>query len=159
MLQFAFAPCLSNSILQLLLALLLTLLCSPQSLFSTRPSSPHSFRLTIPTRVPTTQKRIRTRTEAFTMKSTIIFTLLTLSSSIIAATPPACLLEAVNTEQAPGNLSVVCGSDASKVQSAIASMCTGSNVAQAQSAFISTCSAAGSEVGMYSIVQSVSFQL
>ena len=87
------------------------------------------------------------------MKSTILLTFLALSSSIIAATPPACLLAAVNIEQNPSDLSVVCGKDATKVQSAIASMCTGSNVAQAQSAFVSTCSGAGVSVGMSSAVE------
>lgn len=81
------------------------------------------------------------------MKSTILLSLLALSSSVIAATPPACLLAAVNTEQSPGDLSAVCGSEASKVQSAIASICTGSNVSAAQSAFIATCSGAGTSVG------------
>jgi hypothetical protein len=81
------------------------------------------------------------------MKSTIVFTLLALSSSIIAATPPACLLAAVNTEQSPGDLSVVCGKDATKVQSAIASLCSGSAVTPAQNAFIATCSGAGVQVG------------
>ena len=89
------------------------------------------------------------------MKSTILFTLLALSSRIIADTPPACLLAAVNTEHTPGDLSVVCGKDATKVQSAIASKCTGSNVAKAQSAFISTCSGAGVEVGMFPVVHSL----
>jgi len=80
------------------------------------------------------------------MKSTLILSLLALSASVLA-TPPGCLLAAVNTEPNPADLKTVCGSDAKKVQAAIQSMC-GSNASIAQSAFAATCSSAGITVGM-----------
>jgi hypothetical protein len=69
-----------------------------------------------------------------------------LANTPLIDTPPACLLQAVNTQEQPGNLTAVCGKEATDVQKAIASMCSSSESA-AQSAFISTCSAAGSSVG------------
>lgn len=83
------------------------------------------------------------------MKATLVLpTLLALfSARTLAATPPGCLLSAVNTQDNPTDLSSICGDDATDVQSAINSLCSGSNKSAAQSAFIATCSSAGSSVG------------
>jgi hypothetical protein len=81
------------------------------------------------------------------MKASIILPVLGLAVRVLADTPPACLLNAVNTQDDPSDLSSVCGDDAIDVQEAIASMCNGNAVSAAQSAFISTCSVAGSSVG------------
>jgi hypothetical protein len=86
----------------------------------------------------------------FASKTAILLSLFTLSSSVLA-TPPACLLAAVNQQPYPANLTAVCGgSNGHKVQQAIASLC-GSNVAVAESAFAATCSSAGVTVGMLSL--------
>ena len=79
------------------------------------------------------------------MKSSIILPLLALAGRVLAV-PPACLLDAVNTQDEPSDLSAICGADHKDVQQAIASLC-GNNQAVAQSAFVSTCSGAGSSVG------------
>lgn len=81
----------------------------------------------------------------FASKSAILVSLFALSSSVLA-TPPACLLAAVNQQQNPADLSSVCGANGHQVQQAIASIC-GSNVAVAESAFAATCSSAGHTVG------------
>lgn len=81
------------------------------------------------------------------MKTTLLFSTLVLAVRVFAAVPPACLLNAVNTQDLPGDLDAICGDDALEIQGAIASLCTGDNVSIAQSAFISTCSVAGSSVG------------
>ncbi|KAL6251488.1 hypothetical protein RBB50_001697 [Rhinocladiella similis] len=85
------------------------------------------------------------------MKATLVLpTLLALfSARTLAATPPGCLLSAVNTQDNPTDLSSICGDDATDVQSAINSLCSGSNKSAAQSAFIATCSSAGSSVAPF----------
>ena len=82
------------------------------------------------------------------MKTSIILPLLALSVRVLAV-PPACLLNAVNTQDDPSDLGAVCGKEAQSVQEAIASLC-GNNQKVAQSAFIATCSGAGSSVGKIS---------
>ncbi|OCT51564.1 hypothetical protein CLCR_09116 [Cladophialophora carrionii] len=83
------------------------------------------------------------------MKTSIILPVFALAARVLAATPPACLLNAVNTQDDPSDLSSICGDDAIDVQEVIASVCNGNAVSMAQSAFISTCSAAGSSVAPY----------
>jgi len=84
----------------------------------------------------------------FASKTAILLFLFTLWSSVLA-TPPACLLAAVNQQPNPANLTAVCGgSNGRKVQQAIASLC-GNNVAVAESAFAATCSSAGVTVASY----------
>jgi len=84
------------------------------------------------------------------MKTTIILSVLaSLTVKVFADLPPACLLNAVNTQDSPGDLSAVCGDEAQDVQSAIASMCNSNVVSAAQSAFISTCSVAGTSVAPF----------
>ena len=79
------------------------------------------------------------------MKTSIIIPLLALSVRVLAI-PPACLLDAVNTQDEPSDLGAICGNDSKDVQAAIASLC-GDNQSVAQSAFAATCSGAGSSVG------------
>lgn len=62
------------------------------------------------------------------------------------AMPPGCLLHAVNTADAPGDMSAVCGDGAQDIQSHMASNC-GDFEEDAQKAFIDTCSSAGTTVG------------
>lgn len=84
------------------------------------------------------------------MKTSIILPILvSFAVRVLADVPPACLLNAVNTQEDPSNLSAVCGNEANDVQKAIASLCSGNVVSVAQSAFISTCSVAGSSVAPY----------
>lgn len=81
------------------------------------------------------------------MRSTILVTVLAVSArAVLAALPPACLLQAVNTQDEPSDLKAICGDSPTDVQQAIASMC-GDTVSMAQSAFIATCSGAGVQVG------------
>ncbi len=80
------------------------------------------------------------------MKLSLILSVFASAIGVLAAVPPACLLEAVNTQDDPSDLSAICGNEATDVQQAIASVC-GNNQSVAQSAFISTCSSAGSSVG------------
>ena len=94
----------------------------------------------------------------FASKTAILLSLFTLSSSVLA-TPPACLLAAVNQQPNPADLTAVCGgSSGHKVQQAIANLC-GSNVAVAESAFAATCSSAGVTVGMLSLHDSTKIML
>jgi len=88
------------------------------------------------------------------MKTSFILPLIALATRVLADTPPACLLNAVNTQDDPSDLSSVCGHDALDVQEAIASMCSGNAVSVAQSAFLSTCSGAGSSVAPYTATSS-----
>ncbi|KIW31953.1 uncharacterized protein PV07_03539 [Cladophialophora immunda] len=83
------------------------------------------------------------------MKTSLLLPFVALAVRVLADIPPACLLSAVNTQDQPGDLSSICGDEATDVQKAIASLCSGNAVSAAQSAFISTCSAAGSSVAPY----------
>ncbi|KAJ9619511.1 hypothetical protein H2203_008289 [Taxawa tesnikishii (nom. ined.)] len=75
-------------------------------------------------------------------KSSIILSVFALSASLAAAaTPPACLLAAVNTQPNPADLKAVCG-NATKVEDTISSICN-DDVKPAMSAFSSVCSSAG----------------
>ena len=81
------------------------------------------------------------------MQTTFFALFLALFARIALAVPPACLLHAVNTADAPGDMSAVCGDGATDVQSYMAGNC-GNMEGDAQKAFIATCSSAGIEVGM-----------
>ena len=82
------------------------------------------------------------------MKTYVLLPIVAFALRVLAEVPPACLLNAVNTQDNPADLAAICGKEALTVQEAIANMCD-SNQPAAQSAFISTCSAAGSSVGMF----------
>ncbi|CAF9931920.1 MAG: hypothetical protein HETSPECPRED_008217 [Heterodermia speciosa] len=74
----------------------------------------------------------------FSLKSTIALALLPVLAQLAVAVPPACLLAAVNTEDAPADLPTVCGPDAPKVKSQIKSLC-GANINAAITAFEEVC--------------------
>jgi len=80
------------------------------------------------------------------MQTAFLTLLFALFARIAFALPPACLLHAVNTADAPGDLSAVCGDGAEDIQSYMASNC-GNFQDDAQKAFIATCSSAGTSVG------------
>jgi hypothetical protein len=84
------------------------------------------------------------------MRSSLQLLALIALSARVLAVPPACLLNAVNEQDEPSDLSAICGREAETVQQAIVDMC-GDNEEVAQSAFIATCSAAGSSVGTFNI--------
>jgi len=82
------------------------------------------------------------------MRTSFIITILTaFVAQLVLAIPPACLLQAVNTQDEPTDMSAICGNNAKSLQSYMAQNC-GSNADTAQSAFIASCSAAGTKVGM-----------
>jgi hypothetical protein len=119
--------------------------CCPRS----KPlSSTFEHRRQLPPRVETfPYLTILPSVSLHTMKTSIALSLLALAARVLAATPPGCLLNAVNTQDDPTDLSSICGSDATDVQEVIASICPSGAVSAAQSAFIATCSGAGSSVG------------
>jgi len=82
------------------------------------------------------------------MQTTLLTLFFALFARLAFAIPPACLLHAVNTADAPGDLSVVCGDSATDIQSYMASNC-GNFQDDAQKAFIATCSSAGTVVAEY----------
>ncbi|THV71202.1 hypothetical protein D6D28_04600 [Aureobasidium pullulans] len=72
----------------------------------------------------------------------IFFAVLALFIQIVVATPPACVLKAVNgPDSSPGNVKGICG-NGSNVKQALVSDC-GPNFDAAMSAFSSICSSAG----------------
>ncbi|CAK3865903.1 Hypothetical predicted protein [Lecanosticta acicola] len=75
-------------------------------------------------------------------KLATVFTLLALSAHVAVATPPACLIAAVNTQDDPSDLKSVCGDGASVVKKYISSNCGDSQDA-ANSAFMDVCKDAG----------------
>ncbi|THW73221.1 hypothetical protein D6D19_05837 [Aureobasidium pullulans] len=72
----------------------------------------------------------------------IFFAVLALLIQIVVATPPACVLKAVNgPDSSPGNVKEICG-NGSNVKQALVSDC-GTNFDAAMSAFSSICSSVG----------------
>ncbi|KAF2461479.1 hypothetical protein BDY21DRAFT_360583 [Lineolata rhizophorae] len=69
---------------------------------------------------------------------------------LATATPPACLLAAVNECPDPSDLEAVCGDYGSDVQSFLGSNC-GDYEEDAMSAFDETCSSAGHSVGTFTL--------
>merc|ERR1712232_371057 len=57
------------------------------------------------------------------MQTTVFALIFALFARVAFAIPPACLLHAVNTADAPGDLSAVCGDGATDVQPYMASNC------------------------------------
>lgn len=80
------------------------------------------------------------------MKLTVTVVLTTSLSNLTLAATPGCLLQAVNTQTEPSDLSAVCGNGARDVQAYIAKNC-GDFEDAAQKAFVDTCSSAGTSVG------------
>jgi len=73
-------------------------------------------------------------------KSVLAVLLLTAGSAV--ASPPACLLAAINTQENPADTKTICGK-ASDVQKTIQSVCPSGDQSAALSAFAETCKAAG----------------
>ncbi|KAL8770336.1 MAG: hypothetical protein Q9209_003972 [Squamulea sp. 1 TL-2023] len=57
-------------------------------------------------------------------RSTLLAAAFAASAQLVAAAvPPGCLIAAFNTQKVPGNLPLICGSDAGKVQTQIRAAC------------------------------------
>lgn len=80
------------------------------------------------------------------MRNTLLVILVTFLANLALAVTPGCLLQAVNTQTEPGDLSAVCGNGAKEIQAYIAGNC-GAFEESAQQAFVNTCSSAGTSVG------------
>ncbi|KAL1968780.1 hypothetical protein VTN77DRAFT_1141 [Rasamsonia byssochlamydoides] len=78
-------------------------------------------------------------------KSTLLLSFVALCRFVVADQTPACLLTVVGNQPNPADLSAICGSAASQVESSIKSEC-GNNTQTALQVFSSTCSAAGYKV-------------
>jgi len=74
-------------------------------------------------------------------KSTFLFAFFAISR-LALATPPACLLAAVNTQDDPTDMQSICGHNASDLQSFLNKNC-GDNKKAALSAFSDVCQSAG----------------
>jgi len=79
-------------------------------------------------------------------KTTFVLALFAVSK-LAMATPPACLLAAVNEQPDPSDLQSICGSKAGDVKSFLSDNC-GSFTSEAMSAFKETCSEAGYTVSV-----------
>ncbi|KAI9780850.1 MAG: hypothetical protein M1839_006477 [Geoglossum umbratile] len=80
------------------------------------------------------------------VKSVFSLALLALSVSFASATPPACLLAAINAQGVNvADFSTLCGSKSSDVQSSIAKLC-GNSAGDAFSAYADTCKTAGTAI-------------
>ncbi|KAL8785341.1 MAG: hypothetical protein Q9213_003406 [Squamulea squamosa] len=86
----------------------------------------------------------------FTMfaKSTLLAAAFAASAQLVAAAvPPGCLIAAFNTQPVPGNLPLICGSDAGKVQTQIRAACNTAEYEKAAlSAFKEICGSIGKTV-------------
>ncbi|KAK0919085.1 hypothetical protein LTR57_011158 [Friedmanniomyces endolithicus] len=80
-------------------------------------------------------------------RSSTLLALATFVARFVVATPPSCVIAAVNTQPNPAALQAVCsGSNATAVVESICKNCS-SNAAAALSAFASVCSGAGVTIG------------
>ncbi|KAK0943421.1 hypothetical protein LTR48_004578 [Friedmanniomyces endolithicus] len=92
-------------------------------------------------------------------KSTTLLVLAALAARLVVATPPACMIAAVNTQPNPGALQAVCsGSNATAVVESICKNCS-SNAAAALSAFASVCSGAGVTIELNLVLHNFLFLL
>ncbi|KAF2840731.1 hypothetical protein M501DRAFT_990691 [Patellaria atrata CBS 101060] len=82
-------------------------------------------------------------------KSTLFFAFLAVSKLAIA-TPPACLLAAVNTHEEPSDIAAICGSDSPGMQRIINRVCNGNLKRAAMDAYVSICEGEGHTVRMLS---------
>lgn len=89
-------------------------------------------------------------------KSLFVATLFALTS-VTVATPPGCLLGAVNTYPDPSDIKSVCS--AKDVSSTIAKYCTGDSTKAALSAFADICNGAGVKVCKYYFFLAVELSL
>ncbi|KAF1350876.1 hypothetical protein BDV97DRAFT_350583 [Delphinella strobiligena] len=75
------------------------------------------------------------------IKSSVLLAITAITTGIVLATPPACLLGAVGSQATPSGVKGVCG-NATSVENNLSSSC-GDNLQAAMSAFSSVCSSAG----------------
>ncbi|KAL8744920.1 MAG: hypothetical protein Q9190_002901 [Brigantiaea leucoxantha] len=78
----------------------------------------------------------------FASKSTLFAAIFALSTGLVAAAPPSCLLAAVNTESNPADLPTICGPHSSKVKAELKKLCN-ENVDAAMEAFNDVCKSVG----------------
>ncbi|MCJ1430450.1 hypothetical protein MMC29_008368 [Sticta canariensis] len=78
-------------------------------------------------------------------KSTVVLAFLAISAQLAVAAPPACLLAAVNTEDNPADVALLCGAHSSNVQDQIKKLC-GNDVQAALDAYKDTCKSAGKTI-------------
>ncbi|WEW55474.1 hypothetical protein PRK78_000905 [Emydomyces testavorans] len=82
------------------------------------------------------------------IRSAVVFAILALFEVVAAATPPGCLLAAVNTQKDPSDMKALCGSASKQVQNEITKVCNGPDVKNALDAYSKTCSESGNKVGL-----------
>jgi len=80
--------------------------------------------------------------------SNFVFVAITALASFIAATPPACLLAAVQEQPNPADLKALCGTLEPQMASNITASCSGSVLASAIADYSSTCLAQGVTVSI-----------
>ncbi|KAF7186680.1 hypothetical protein HII31_11912 [Pseudocercospora fuligena] len=80
-------------------------------------------------------------------KASTVFAILAVTAQVVVATPPACVIAAVNTQDDPSDFKAVCG--ASEVQQYMSSKC-GDYLDTAQSYFSDYCKANDAEVASVS---------
>ncbi|EME83977.1 uncharacterized protein MYCFIDRAFT_214564 [Pseudocercospora fijiensis CIRAD86] len=80
-------------------------------------------------------------------KAPTVLAILALTAQVVVATPPACVLAAVNTQNDPSDFKTVCG--ASEVQQYMSSKC-GNYLDTAQTYFSDYCKANGAKVASVS---------
>lgn len=87
--------------------------------------------------------------------TTVAVALLGLAVKSVVATPPACLLAAINQQPNAADLDSLCGSKSGEVQAAMAKVC-GKDIEAALKAYDATCKTAGKTVSMTSSASSTS---
>jgi len=68
------------------------------------------------------------------------------AAASVMASPPACLLAAINTQPNPADVKTICATQSDAVQNAIYASCTTNNQAAAVSSFADTCQSAGVKI-------------
>lgn len=74
------------------------------------------------------------------IKSNVLLAITTMTTHLVLATPPACLLGAVGSQATPSDIKGVCG-NATSIENNLSSSC-GDDLQAAMSAFSSVCSSA-----------------
>ncbi|EER26137.1 GPI-anchored cell wall protein, putative [Coccidioides posadasii C735 delta SOWgp] len=84
----------------------------------------------------------------FSARAVLFVTVLALLNIFAVATPPGCLIAAINTQEDPSDMDVMCGSASKKVQNEIVKLCDDSNVQAALNAYSKSCSESGNKVDL-----------
>ncbi|EFW19995.1 hypothetical protein D8B26_003526 [Coccidioides posadasii str. Silveira] len=87
----------------------------------------------------------------FSARAVLFVTVLALLNIFAVATPPGCLIAAINTQEDPSDMDVMCGSASKKVQNEIVKLCDDSNVQAALNAYSKSCSESGNKVELIEI--------